>query len=207
MANELRGLAAFGTLRNDSYLATKWFEFNFMKLNKEKCHLLISGHKYEHMFSKIGSSRIWESQQEKLLGVYLDRNLSFNYHISNTCNKANRKLTRISGMLSLEQRRGLMKSFIESQFSYCPLVWMFCDRHATSKINRVLRIVYKDYNSSFEELLLKEGSVSRHHKNIQTMAIEIYKANETICPTLLHDIFIDRVYEGPHLRYIYICIK
>ena len=153
-----------------------------MKLNNEKCHFLISGHKHEHMFCKIGSSQIWESQKEKLLGVYLDRNLSFNYHISNTCNKANRKLsalTRISGMLTLEQRRVLMKSFIESQFSYCPLVWMFCDRHANAKINKVharaLRIVYKDDISSFEELLLKDGSVTRHHKNIQTMAIEIYK--------------------------------
>ena len=44
-------------------------------------------------FSKVGFSRIWDSQEEQRLGVYLDRNLSFNYHISITRNRANRRLT------------------------------------------------------------------------------------------------------------------
>ena len=70
-----------------------------------------------------------------------------------------------------------MKSFIESQFAYSPLVWMFHDRHMNNKINKLhersLRIVYKDDISSFEELLLKDGSLSTHHRNIHALAIEI----------------------------------
>ena len=34
-------------LEHDSLLAIEWFENNNMKLNQEKCHLLISGHKHE----------------------------------------------------------------------------------------------------------------------------------------------------------------
>ena len=40
---------------------------------------------------------------------------------------------------------------------------------------RVVRLVYSDYSSSFDELLKKDGSFSIHNRNIQTLAIEIYK--------------------------------
>ena len=42
---------------------------NYMKLNKSKCHLLVSGNKYEHIWAKIGNEKIWESSSEKILGV------------------------------------------------------------------------------------------------------------------------------------------
>ena len=55
-----------------------------------------------------------------------------------------------------------MKSFIESQFGYCPLTWMFNGRQANSRINRIheraLRIVYKDNTLSFQDLLIKDKS-------------------------------------------------
>ena len=34
-------------LEHDSFLVIEWFQNNYMKLNKDKCHLLIAGHKYE----------------------------------------------------------------------------------------------------------------------------------------------------------------
>ena len=54
-------------LEHDTYIAIKWFENNYMKLNKEKCHFLIAGHKYEHFLINVGENQIWESQSEKLL--------------------------------------------------------------------------------------------------------------------------------------------
>ena len=36
-------------LEHDSFLATEWFENNSIKLNDDKCRLLISGHKYENV--------------------------------------------------------------------------------------------------------------------------------------------------------------
>ena len=87
-----------------------------MKLSQDKCHLLISGHKYESVWENIGSCKIWESNDLKLLGVNIDRNLKFN-HILKQCKKADRKLsalTRICKFTSLRRWRVLMKSFIES---------------------------------------------------------------------------------------------
>ena len=62
-----------------------------------------------------------------------------------------------------------MKSFITSQFGYCPLIWMFHSRTSNNKINfiheRTLKITYNDRKSSFEELLRKGNTVSIHHRN------------------------------------------
>ena len=194
-------------LEHDSLLAIEWFEANYMKLNEDKCHLLISGHKFEHVWAMIGNARIWESQHQKLLGVTIDKNLKFNNHISDMCIKASRKLTalgRLSRLLPFAKRRLLMKSFIETQFSYCPLIWMFHDRNLNNKINklheRTLRMLYKDDCSTFNELLIKDGSVSVHNRNIQIVAIEMYKSKHGLSPELLKDIFIDRLYQGPTLR-------
>ena len=59
-----------------------------------------------------------------------------------------------------------MKTFIESQFGYCPLIWMFHGKIVNKKNNhvreRALRIVYKDYISPFEDLLKRDKSVTIH---------------------------------------------
>ena len=51
-----------------------------------------------------------------------------------------------------------MKTFFESLFSYCPLIWMFCET-LNVKINRLhkrgLRIAYSDYISYFEDILVR----------------------------------------------------
>ena len=115
-------------MEHDSFLAIEWFQNNYMKLNEDKCHLLVGGYKHESIWAKIGDARIWESNKQKLLGVHIDRTLCFDEHVSNLCKKAGRKLSvlaRLSSYMTLTQRRVVLKSFIEAQFDYCPLVWMF----------------------------------------------------------------------------------
>ena len=117
-AKDLQNLIS--KLENDSVLAVEWFECNYMKLNQDKCHLLISGHKYESVWANIGSCKIWESNDQKLLGVNIDRNLKFNHYILKQCKKAGIKLsalTKICKFMSLRRRRVLIKSFIESQYT------------------------------------------------------------------------------------------
>ena len=59
--------------------------------------------------------------------------------------------------MSTPKLRMILKAFTESQFSYCPLVWMVHSRTLNNRINslyeRALRLVYKDPKFSFEELL------------------------------------------------------
>ena len=68
-------------LEHDSILAIECFESNYMRLNQDKCHFLLSGHKHEVMFGKIRHSKIWENCTQKLLGIIIDRKLKFNEYI------------------------------------------------------------------------------------------------------------------------------
>ena len=72
-----------------------------------------------------------------------------------------------------------MKTFITSQFNYCPLTWMFHSRALNNKVNRLheraLRLVYNEENVSFQELLDLDNSVTVDHKNLQKLAVEKYK--------------------------------
>ena len=83
-------------LEHDSLLATEWFENNHMKLNQEKCHLLVSRHKHENIWAKIGQTKIWESRKQKLLGVEIDSSLNFDLYVSPLCEKAGKKVVCIS---------------------------------------------------------------------------------------------------------------
>ena len=64
-------------LEHDTALAVEWFENNFMKLNQDKCHLLVFGRKHETVWAKMGETKIWESNKQKLLRVVINRNLNF----------------------------------------------------------------------------------------------------------------------------------
>ena len=98
--------------------------------------------------------------------------------------------------MSLNERRTLMKTFIEWQFGYCPLIWMFYGIIVNKKINhlheRALRIVYKDYISSFEDLLKRDKSVTIHHRNIQLLAIELFKVKQNLSNSMASNIFPTR---------------
>ena len=192
-------VSLLANLENDILSAIIWFDVNCMQLNQDKCHFLVMGNTPEHLWAKVGDSSIWESQQEKLLGVIIDKNLKFNEHLSIICKKASSKVTALARMVNLipvERKRVLMKAFIESQFSYCPLIWMFCSRKMNKKINhiheRALRLVYDDYISPFNELLKKDQSVCIHHRNIQKVAIEMFKVKHNLCPEMVQSIFCRR---------------
>ena len=81
--------------------------------------------------------------------------------------------------MSLRCRRVLVKSFIESQFAHCPLVWMYCDKTSDNRINhlheRARRTVYNDNVSTFEKLPEKDNSVTFHVRNLRILATELYK--------------------------------
>ena len=109
---------------------------------------------------------IKSSQKEILLGVNLDSELKFEDRVNFLCKRASEKLYNlapITPFMDLKQRRNIMKVFVESQFGYCPLVWMFHSRGLDNKINclhtRALKLTCKHKSSPFQELLEKGNSV------------------------------------------------
>ena len=182
------------SLENCAVLLFEWFKYNNMKANSDKSHLLCSTE--EIVQANINNDIIRSSKSEKLLGVTIDCNLSFEEHVRNLCNKASQKLSalaRISSYMCTKQKRRILKAFITSQFGYCPLIWMFCSRNLNNRINciheRALRIVYNDYDLSFLELLEKDNSYTIHTKNLQTLCVEIFKSINKISSETLSEVF------------------
>ena len=85
----------------------------------------------------------------------------------------------LSTYLKTSKLRVLIHSFITSQFSHCPLIWMFRCRKIEHKINKIhemaLRFIYpSDLKLTFKELLDK-SKTEHPSKNLQVLAIEIFK--------------------------------
>ena len=142
----------------------------------------------ESLNFQISETVIHNSQSKKLLGVTFDNKLKFEKHINTICQKANGKLnalTRITPYMELTKRRILMNAFFDSQFNYCALIWMFHSRKLNNKINR----------------LENDNSVSIHHRNVQTLAIEMYKVTNGLSPEIIYEIFQIREEFRYNLRY------
>ena len=181
----------------DTLTLLKWFKINLFKLNADKCKLLISNKENDLSIDVEGETIICQ-KSVKLLGIKIDNQLKFNEHISSICKKVSLKLhalARVSGFMDQDKLRLLMKSFIESQFSYCSLIWMFHSRILNNRINklheRALRLVYKDNVSSFDQLLQRDKSFSIHNRNLQKLATEMFKVKNNLSPSFMHSIFPD----------------
>ena len=122
------------TLQDSSGKLFDWFSKNSVKANADKYHLLLS-EKTKHV-ACINHIQIENNTSEKLLGVTIDSDLKFDIHVNNLCKEAAQKLNalaRISGYMD-SSKKTIMKAFITSYFSYCPLVWMFHSREITTKL-------------------------------------------------------------------------
>ena len=158
-----------------------------MKLNGKKCHLMIFGGKSNALSLKLETQQS-KKVQRKNCWVSLWTNNFLLKHICNALSKkASQKLhalSHISYLLDTEKLKHVMRAFILSQFSYCPLVWIFCNRHLNNKTNNIhkkaLSIAYKDNVSYFDALLIRDSSVPIHKRNLQLLMTEIYKTTSNI---------------------------
>ena len=96
---------------------------------KKKCHTKET--------LKIRDKIIKVPSSAKLLGVHIDDQLNFNFHISNICRSAANQLNariRLKRFLSFEEKKTLINSYFYSNFNYCPLVWMFSSAKLLNRI-------------------------------------------------------------------------
>ena len=182
-------------LRSYTIKIFEWFHNNRLKSNAGKCNLITSSTSPVEI--QIENTIISSVKRVKLLGVYIDGRLDFDYHVNQICKKASKKihaLSRVCKYMDQNKRRMLMKAFIISQFSYCPLVWMFHSRNTENRVNKIhertLRLVYDDSPYlSFDGLLRKDKSVSIHQRNLQFLATEIFKVKNGLPTGLTENIF------------------
>ena len=170
-----------------------------MVLNPGKCYYIVIGDDDPTHKIILNDNEISSSNEEKLLGILLDSKLNFDSHITSLCKKADQTLSaiaRINHYLAPDQKLLLLNSEVNFQFSYCSLIWMFTSRYLNNALNsiheRALRLIYNDYELPFDRILEDNKQKSIHQKNIESLAIEIYKFQAGLTPPIMSDLFVTR---------------
>ena len=109
-----------GSLVTDTSILIKWFRNHYFQLNADKYHFISKHSKV--IFINVEEEVIECNSSVNVLGTTIDNKLNFDEHVTKLCEKANPK---ISNFMSREKVCIVMKGFIELQFVYCPLIWMF----------------------------------------------------------------------------------
>ena len=152
---------------------------------------MILGDKFNHKHVlKINSIKVEASDDVLLLGITIDKKLTFKQHVENLCRKAQYKLhalRHIRKFLTIENAKMLY-----SQFNYAPLLWMFCRKTFYSKIEKIhhktLKVIYES-NDTYENLLLQSNTVSVHQRHLRFSMAEIYKRISQLNPQFMWSFF------------------
>ncbi len=76
----------------------------------------------------------------KLLSLTIDQKLTFGKHIDNLCKNSAMQINimyRFKGIFDLKGREVIYNTFILAHFNYCPMVWHFCGKASTKKIELI----------------------------------------------------------------------
>ena len=184
-------------LTNETQTAIEWFKLNMMEANPDKFQVMLLSKKETNSSFHLdvnGSTLIGESNV-KLLGITIDRQMKFVNHTNILCSKAARQLNavcRLKTFLDTESRLSVVRSFVTSNFSYCPVIWHFSGAAANGKMERILRralrIISLDSVSTHESLLTKYDLCPLKTYRERCFALEVFKIKNSLAPKYLEDL-------------------
>ena len=144
-----------------------WFFDNYMVLNPRK---------YEFMgFGKISENEILiyheillkETTTKKLLGITIEEHLISTSIVIKSASRKLNALSRVSSLLSYQQKKVVSNSLISGPFDYCLPIWMSSFINFYRKINKLyersLRLCHHDYTSSYDKTF-KQTRLSKHSR-------------------------------------------
>jgi hypothetical protein len=187
----------YSALSSDANISVKWFENNGMKANPGKfqfviCHRSLPTNESIH----VSEMSLKPENSVKLLGVVIDKLLTFDKHVEILCKKASSQLNtlkRFSNILGEKQKLRIFQTFILSNFNYCPVIWNFCSKSKSKLIEKIhergLRYVYNDYSTSYSNLLIKSKRESMYNIRLKKIVIYVYKCLHRLTPPFLFDSF------------------
>ena len=187
-------------LQTDAQNSVHWFKINLMQANPEKFQFMIMKSLTcktvlpDHIM--INDVRIEAENHVKCLGITIDNALKFNKHVDILCDNASRQINvmyRFRGIFGFKQREAIHNTFILSNFNYCPVVWHFCTKKSTRKMEKIqeraLRFLFNDKFSTYQCLLQKCESTTLHMRRIKTIALEVYKSLNDLNPSFMKEMF------------------
>lgn len=187
-------------LISDCQQAMKWFELNSMKANASKFQLMYLSRNAEnltgHDILKLGDVEIKASHSINILGVEIDKDLKFNLHIDEVCSQSGKQINALKRMkhyLDKECKMTIYNSYINNNFNYCSVIWMFtnkCNFDKLEKTNkRALRFATNKESLSYEAICAEEKQLSVYRKCVKTAASMMYKARKGTAPAYVCELF------------------
>ncbi len=181
-------------------ILVNWFDDNLMKANVSKFQFMLlcpdkDENKQTHMV-QVNDIILSSQDGAILLGVHIDKTLSFNTHVKLKCKKANSKLLalkRLSSFLTEECRLAILRSFVVSHFIYCSPLFHFTNKYFKTKQEKILyrglRFVFDDYSSTCEELLSRADMCSLEILREKAIILEMFKCLHGLGPKYMREIF------------------
>ena len=150
----------------------RWFENNYMKLNTDQSHLIVSGYKHEQVWVDMGKDLIQKSNDVKLLRITIGYKID--KHVLKLCSKANQKLCALSGMLNcfLSIKEGKCLKFLWNlNLNIVQLLGCFIVDVLTKKLIRYMRGPLELFMRMTSQLLINYFP----WKNLSVFTIKIFR--------------------------------
>lgn len=187
-------------LEHAATAAIDWFSINFMEANASKFQSMIMSRSECNLDLKVNGISIPTTNYVQLLGIDIDNSLNFNTHVSKLCRKAAKRLNcmgRLSKILSQECLIKIFDAFIRSSFSYCTVIWHFCGKRLSKKVEKIqeraLRLTYQDFRSDYMLLLENSGRHTLYDIRVKNIAVNVFKVLNNLLKPVKHDFY---VYKG-----------
>ena len=136
-------------------LASDWFQANGMKTNPSKCRSMWFGTDTNDLSVSLNGTVIDIANTMQHLGVSIDKDLNFNFHVKETVRKVSRKLQvlkRYKHLIPTHAKKRLYLAYFLPHLTYCSTVWLHCGKRNADIIEKldesILRFVFNDFNNS-----------------------------------------------------------
>jgi len=185
-------------LKAEINLLLGWFESNGFQANPNKFQYMLVSRNNFHSEQELSIDQeiiLKPTNEMKILGVIIDNNLTFGPHVHAICRKANKSINALKRLTILPPayKVDIVRTYINTHFSYCDIVYNFCGKVLSDKIEKIqeraLRFAYTDYNNTYSSLLIKFNQPSLLCKRIISILKEAHKSYHNTNPTTTRHLF------------------
>ena len=179
-----------------------WFKSNYLSINKSKTKVLPLGDNppYYELFADCTRPPLQVAHDMKLLGVTIDRSISFKAHIKSVCNKVNVKvsaLRRVCKFIPSEVMVNIYKAFILPHLEYCAPVLVGLSTGLSNKLEltnqyatRTILIMAK--STPYSDLLNYVELKTLVHRRYAHALFFFYKCLYNMGPNNINEMFLFR---------------
>ena len=182
----------------------KWCRENGMILNIDKTKVMLIASRQKRpvlgdtvLNLQYNDIDIKMTTSDKVLGIYVDNNLTWNNHFNFLSKKLSTYmwlLSKIRTFLSINHRVLFYNAYINPHLDYCSLIWINTSNVNINKITKLQRrscklILGQEYNGLIEALE-RLNMLSFDQSIFLSKAKLMYKIQNNLAPAYLNDMFL-----------------